>query len=204
LASKPEQMYNDLVQLVLYDCPQAQSELVQRMIIESMRMLAEETCLLQTSLFPEVEDNVADYPLADLLPEGFEICATRLVKFCGCCILPVGECNDCACGYSMVDDECIRLHPAPCGAARNSLEVKVAVMPCYDVCSIPKEYTKYQKLIHDMTTVSLMKMPKKPWSDFREARARMVEIQGRIREVQEKISRRLAPERVHDDRAVAI
>lgn len=205
MATKPEQMYHDIVKLVMYDCPLAQLELVQRKLIEAMRKLARETCLLQTSIVPMLEDNVADYDLAKLLPDGFEICEIMWVSLQGCCIDPVGECNTfCACGYSLVDQDCIRLHPAPCGYDRNQLEVKVAVVPCFDVCTIPKDFTKHYELLHEMVTVSLLRMPKKPWSDAREASFRLTAIKGEIADIRTKVAQRLAPKTEDHQLNVAI
>lgn len=204
MATNPEKMYHDIVNLVLYDCPQAQIELVQRLLLKQMRFLARELCLLQTSVFPLVQDGVSTYDLEEHLPDGFELCDISWVKYCGCCIYPVGECVNCSFGYDMVTDSCLRLHPTPCKTSRTDLEVKIISQPCYDVCFIPKAYTKHYELLHELTTAALLNMPKKPWSDARASARMMIELRGRIVEARDKVMRRHAPVEAPNNLTVAL
>lgn len=179
----PEQVYCDMVSELAYTCPDAPTDIIERAMIRSMRRLAVETCALQTSLMPPLEDCVADYELSTLLPDSYEICKIMCVNYCGCCIQHIEKCVTCPTGYEMKTHSCIVLHPEPNCPNPDDLEVQVAIRPCLDLAEVPEELMKHDQLIQDMTLRTLLGTPKQDYTDIRLALNMDRKIQGGIIEV---------------------
>lgn len=169
MSLSPEQVYCDLVAELQYTCPDAPSQIIERALIDAMRKIGKETCVLQTALYPVLQDHVPDYDLGSLIPDSYEISKIMCVELCGCCIKPIPKCTPCPYGYEMRGPDCIVLHPTPCGNRQDDLLVQVALVPCHDMAEVPEDLIRHDRLIHTMALRQMLGTPKQDYTDIRMA-----------------------------------
>lgn len=183
-----ELAYLDVVQQIAYTCPGALRTLIERMVVRAIRMLAQETCILQTTLNVPVQDGVAEYDLTEVLTDDYCIDHILQVMWCGQCIDHIDSCTCLPCGYEMKGTDCIVMHPCPNGVLpENALMIQAVLIPTYDICVIPDDMMKQQDLILDMATMLLLRMPKQKWTDVRLSEFMKRDVMGSVTELRDQV-----------------
>jgi len=114
------------------------------------------------------------YEFDDRLPEGTEVSSVRFVKFCGRCIEPIADkCDDCSCGYRILGDSCIRMQPETGKTEHQTLELCVALQPCYGQCNIPDILLrKYREQLMEYARGFLERIPNTKYTNINSSKER--------------------------------
>lgn len=179
----------DLLADLMFELPQVPYVLAARVLNHAIRRLSK-ACIFQPIINVPVQDCVAEVKFEDYVPEGYTVEQITQVKYCGCCLDPVGKCDPCPHGYR-VDDLCqITLYPAPSGDSATDLELCLTVKPSRTSCDYPKEtLDKYdEELMHAMKA-KLMSMPNEEWKDTRLAAYHEKQFEACLADVAAEVDR---------------
>lgn len=183
-----EQAFNDVIQEIAYVCPGALRSVIERTLMRAMRMVARDTCILQTTLNIPVQDGVAEYDLTEVLTDDYCIDHVLDVIWCGECINHIDKCACLPCGYEMKGTDCIVIHPCPGpNLPEDALQIQAVLVPNYDICEIPDDLMKQQDLLMDVAQMMLLRIPKQKWTDIRLSQLMRAEVQGQIAELRDQI-----------------
>lgn len=178
----PTQQPTWLVADVLNHCPEVPETVIRRCITKAVRKFSRAGMVMPWIEVP-TQENVAHYPLDDLIPEGFRIKHIKRVEWCGCCIEPIVPCTPCPTGYELDDMHHITLHGGyvPCDDAQSDLRVQVALDITNDNCEIPTDIIEqFEDDLFMGVMAHLLSMKDRDWTDKRLAREYAMKFDGCI------------------------
>lgn len=162
--------FKSLSQKLQYDFPDAPVPMIDDAIVEAARKLCERPILeVWCDLTPELQPGEDIYEFDHHLPESLEMAAITAVEYCGCCIDPVdSKCEPCQIGWSLCDDESIRIHPG-IGAevGEQTLRLCLSLRPCVDACTLPKQMKRYTEALKEYARAFMYNAPNQSWTNPR-------------------------------------
>lgn len=162
------------------NCPDAPPSSVRRCLTKAVRDLSR-AGLVEPWITVPTQANVAQYPLEDLMPDGFRIRYLRLVEWCGSCISPIPDCTPCPTGYTYDDLHHLTLHGGyiPCEDSPDDLRIKVALDITNETCGIPCDMLElFESDLLVGAMAHLLGQKSKTWSDPRESERLHAQFMG--------------------------
>ena len=161
-----------LIADILANCPEVPMSMVRRCITRAVREFSVAGMVCPTIDVP-TQKNVANYPLDDLIPEGYRIKHIKRVEWCGSCINPIQPCTPCPTGYEIDDLHHITLHGGyvPCDDAQDDLRIAVTLDVTNDNCEIPQDLLdRHEPDLYIGAMAHIYAMKDRDWTDERMAK----------------------------------